>query len=135
MSENHDRGRRRTTGKVGLQPFELLGPKIAHPARLQVSDIDQRDKMNTAMIEAVPTCARAALAETVEECLAPVGIEHVMLTRDVEDWKPQFFQHLFGVIELLIARQLRDVTGVDEEIGVLRQWFDLGDRLSKCGQG
>src|SRR6185503_8729405 len=96
-------------------------------------DIDQSDEMHTSMIEAVPAGAYAPLAEAVEECLAAVGIEHVVLARDEEDRKPESFEHLVGVVEFVIARELRHVAGVNDEIGPLRQRLHLFDRFAEGG--
>ncbi len=91
--------------------------------------------MHAAMIEAVPAGALAALAEAAEERLAPLGIEHVVLTRNEEHGKPGRFQHLLGIVELVVARELRHVARVDDEVRLLRQRLHLGDRFAKGGAG
>src|SRR5947209_8619131 len=87
--------------------------------------------MHAAMIEAVPAGALAALAEAIEECLAAVRVEHVVLARDEEHRQRQLLEHLLGVVEFLVAGELRHVAGVDDEIGLVGQRLHLGDRLAK----
>ena len=118
MGEDDDRGRRWAPGKIRRQPLELLSAKIAHAARLQIGDIDQGDEVYAAMIEAVPAGALAALTEAVEEGFAAVGIEHVMLAGNEKDRQSGGLQHLLGVVEFFVARELRDIAGVDDEIGL-----------------
>src|SRR5690242_2879647 len=87
--------------------------------------------MHAAMVEAVPAGTLAALAEAAKERLAAVRVEHVMLARHEEHRQPKLFQHLLGVIELLIAGELRDVAGVNDEIGPVRQRLHLGDGFAE----
>ena len=70
--------------RSAFEPLELLGAEVAHAAGLQVGDVDQRDEVHAAMVEAVPAGARDAFAEAVEERLAAVGVEHVVLAGDEE---------------------------------------------------
>src|SRR5206468_9575809 len=85
------------------------------------------------MIEAVPAGASASPAEAIEERFAAIGIEHVMLARDEEYRQAGLLQHLLGIVELIVARQLRHVAGVNDEIGLRRQRLHLGDRLAESG--
>ena len=135
VRENDDRLRGRAAGEIVLQPCELRRAKIAHPAGLQIGDIDQRDEVHAAMVEAVPAGPHRSLAEAVEEGLAAVRVEHVVLARNEENRAAELLQHLLGVVELVIARELRDVAGVDDEVRLLRQRLDLGDSLPKSRAG
>ena len=48
------------------EPGELLGPEIAHAARLQIEDIDEADEMRAAMVEGIPALALGELAVAFE---------------------------------------------------------------------
>src|SRR5690242_8342087 len=91
--------------------------------------------MHTPMVETVPAGAPAPFPEPVEEGLAAIGVEHVMLAGNEEDREPELLQHLLGIVELVVARELRDIARVDYEVGPLRQRLHLGDRLAEGGSG
>ena len=58
-----------------------------------------------------------------------------MLSGHGEQGNPGFAQNLLGVVELVVARQLGDVAGVDDEIGPLRLGQHLGDGFAEGGAG
>jgi hypothetical protein len=57
------------------QPGELLGPEIAHAARLQVEDVVEADEMRAAVIEGIPALALGKLAIAVEIGLAGAFVD------------------------------------------------------------
>ena len=77
------------------------------------------------MIEAEPARALAALAVARQERLAPTLVDHVVLAGDEERLDAGFPEDLVGVVEFLVARQLRDVAGVDDEGGLDASAFTL----------
>src|SRR6185369_4646353 len=89
-------------------------------------------EVDALVVETVPAGALRSFPKPVEERFTAVRIEHVVLTRDEKDGKPGRLEHLLGVVKLLVARELRDVSGMNNEIGLDRQRFDLGDRLAEC---
>jgi hypothetical protein len=109
------------------------GAQAAHAAGLQVHDIDQGHEVHAAMVEAVPARALGSLAVAVEEGLARALVQHVVLARHVEHGEAGFLEDLVGVVELLVARQLGDVAGVDDEVRLDRQGQDLAHGLAEGG--
>ena len=91
---------------VLLQPFELLVAERAKTAGFQVDDVDEADEMHAALIEAVPTGALRAFAESLQVALAVV-LEHIVLAGDVEHRQRQLGQHLLQRVELGRLRQMR----------------------------
>src|SRR5581483_1921172 len=75
--------------------------------------------------------APRAFAEAVEERLAAVGVEHVVLAGKEKHRQSGRLQHLLGVIELLLAGELRHVAGVENEIWLDGQRLHLRDRFAE----
>src|ERR1051326_2285503 len=73
MSEHNNRRAGGQIGEVVLEPFQLVAPKETKPARLQIQHINQPDKMNSPVIEAVPAVAFGVLAITFPISPAIVG--------------------------------------------------------------
>ncbi len=87
------------------------------------------------MIEAVPARALGSLAEAVEERLAAIRVEHVVLAGNEEDRQPGFSQNLLRIVELVVARELRDIAGMNDEIRLVRQRLHLRDRFAEGRPG
>jgi hypothetical protein len=41
------------------------------------------------------------------------------------------FEHLLGIVELIVPRELRDIAGMDDEVGLDRQRLHLRDRFEE----
>ncbi len=119
--------------EVFLQPFELLVAEFGEPGGFEpgfeIEDVDQGDKMYPGDVEGVPAFTLRPFAVTIEIELAVVGIGDVVLARYDMDLLFQRLHRLIGVVELLVLRQMGDVTGVDDEGGLRRHRIDFGNRL------
>src|SRR6478736_3893953 len=63
MSEDDDRrGGGKALHIIG-EPGELLRPKLAHAASLEVHHIVETDEMDTVLVERIPACALGVLVE------------------------------------------------------------------------
>src|SRR5262249_55577418 len=112
-----------------LQPLQLLAAEVAEAAGLQVDDVDQPDEVRSLVVEAVPAGAPGPLA-VAGAVLPAVVAEDVVLAGDVEDLlHARALEHLVAGVELLRFRQVRDVAGVDQEVGRRLEGVDAGDRL------
>ena len=58
-----------------------------------------------------------------------------MLAGDEEHREARFLQDLVRVIELVVARELRHVAGVNDEIGLLTECLHLGDGFTEGRAG
>src|SRR5690348_1097245 len=85
------------------------------------------------MLEAVPPAALGAPA-IAAQIRGPVIRGHIVLAGDIEDTvRAESAEDLRGGVELLGSRELRDVAGVQNERGALRQRIDLRDGLLQGG--
>ena len=113
---------------IVLQPRQLLGPERSHAPVGKVDGVDQRDEMGAVGIETIPAVALRALAEAVEERAGVGAVDDVMLARDEMNRQVEFTEQLLRDVELFGGREMRDIAGVDDEIGLYRQRAHLGDR-------
>jgi hypothetical protein len=107
---------------------ELRLAQIAEPARLQIDDIDQRHEMHALPVEAVPAAVAGLAAEAFVKQGAGRVVQDVVLAGNEMDGSGlQSAQELLGGVEFGRFRQMADVAGVDDEIGLPGQPVDLGD--------
>src|SRR5713101_647350 len=128
MGEHHEGSAAGEPLDVLLEPVELGLSEASEPTRLEVEHIDQPDKMDALVVEALPARARRS-AEPTQVLLAPVG-KDVVLAWYVEDPLG------LGALECLgddveRARLLRvgDVARMDDERGRRLEGLDPGDGL------
>ena len=137
MSENDDRSAARTTRDVLFQPFELVVAQFCESgrfeARLEIKNIDKRDKMHPGHIKAIPALALRVLAEPLQISLAISGISDVVLAGNVKNLLVGAFNYLLGGIPLFRLRQMADVPGMNDKGGLGRHSLYFGNRLAKGG--
>src|SRR6266851_988148 len=80
MGGDHHRRTGAQSIEVLLEPRQLIVAQDAEAARLEVPHIDQADEVDALEVEAPPAIGGAALAKTVEVCLAIVD-EGIVLAR------------------------------------------------------
>src|SRR5664280_797800 len=127
MREHHDRRRGRAAFEIVLDPFELLVAEIAHAAALEIGDVDEPQEMHAIGVEAVIAGAFGAAAVALFVNF-DVGVDDVVLARNVVHVEFGLRDDFFGVVEFGFLRQVRDVAGVDHEGRLCRNSFDAGDR-------
>ena len=117
-----------------MQPIELFLPEHAEATFLDRGDIHQADEVNAALVEAEPTGAVRAFAEALE-ILGAIVTQDVVLAGDEEDlFRFAVLEHLLEIVELLRLRELREIAGVEDEIGCLRERVNAGDCFAE-GRG
>ena len=133
VRQQHDRCRGGKPGEIVLEPVELGAAERALAMIAQLHDIDQPDDMHALDVEAVPAVAGGVRTERGIERARIVAVHEVMFAGNEKHRGGQFRQHLLRQVELGRRRQMRDVAGVDDEIGRARQGADTGDRfLERC---
>ena len=127
VREHDDRRVAAQSLHVILEPFELVVTEGAKPARFEVEDVDQGHKMNTVVVEAIPTVTTRLLAIACEVLFAVV-VEHVVLARDVVNvLRFATFEHLFQRVEFARLGQVTEVARVQEKRRRRRQRIDPVD--------
>jgi len=84
VAEVADRHAGRQTRDIIFQPFQLVVPQRAQPARFQVHDVDQADEVHALLLEAVPPRPAGPLWRTLMVLLSVV-IQNVVLSGDIEN--------------------------------------------------
>src|SRR5512135_280262 len=131
MREDHDRRATRQAFHVIFQPLQLLVPKHAQTARLEIEHIDQTHEMRPTEVEAVPTSAGTSMTEATEVLLAVIA-DHVMLTGHEERLVGLQLPHRLGKrVELVRLGEMREVTGMHDEVGCHGLRVDLGNGLAQ----
>src|SRR5690349_17759180 len=110
-------------------PGDLIGAEAAETTRIQMHDVDERDEVHARLIETVPAVAARVRAEAVQKFTTVTRVLRVMFTRHEMNWHIEFAQNLLGVVELLGRREVGNVAGMDDEIGLTRQRTDLRNGL------
>src|ERR1700691_2729119 len=101
MREDDDR---RGVGKaldVIGEPSQLLGPKHAHSASLEVHYIVETDEMDSVLVEGIPAGALGVLAVPLKIGLERDIVEVVVLARHVMHVETNAADDLSGVVEFL----------------------------------
>ena len=128
MGKNNNRGRSRPAPKIGLKPFELFIAEIAKAAWLQIDDVDEPDEVHALRIKTVPACAHRAAAIAFAVKLW-VLVKKIVLAWYVMHTELCLRDDFVGVVKFRRFRQMRDVTGMDQEGWLCRQSANLADRL------
>src|SRR5947209_7737045 len=131
MREEHDRRAGFLWRQILLEPIELLGAELAHAFKLE--DVVEPDEMHPVVVEAVPSGALGGFAIAFEVELAVVR-RGVVFAGDVEhSLLLQAGQELLRRVELGSLCGMRDVAGVDEEVGLAGFGVDAVYRkLQRC---
>jgi hypothetical protein len=133
VGEDHDGGAGLQSLDVLLEPFQLLRAEGAESAGLEIQDVDQADKMDGVLVEAVPTVACRPFAVALEVLLAVV-VEHVVLAGDEEDSVGlHALEHLVEGIELFGLREMAQIAGVNDEFRRFREGVDFVDGRGEGG--
>ena len=91
--------------------------KLAEAAFANVHDVVQADEVCALVIEAEPTAALSVFAEAFEVLFAVV-VEHVVFTGNVEHFLGfAAFEDLLKRVEFFRLGKMREVAGVEEEVG------------------
>src|SRR5215831_692171 len=77
VREDHDRSRGGQAPDVIFEPDELFVSEVAETTGLQVHHVDEADKMNLVLVEAVPARASRGFAIAGEVGLAQTFVDHV----------------------------------------------------------
>src|SRR6266481_272210 len=111
--------------QVAFQPLKLLAAKFSHS--LNLHHIVQAHEVHAFVVEAVPTFAFGPFAIALKVLLAIVDVR-VMLAGHVMDLLGLgFLKELLNGIELFGLGGVREIAGVDQELGRFRQGVDLID--------
>ena len=114
------------------KPLELLIPQHAKPAGLKVHHVDQADKVHATMREALPSRAARAFAVAIQILLGLVA-EHIMLAGNVKRLLHlRAFADLRDGIEFFGLGKMRQISGVQEQVGPARERVDSIDRDPQC---
>jgi hypothetical protein len=90
--------------------------------------------VNAVLVERVPAGALGALAVALHVGLTGSLVDHVMLAGDIVALETELADHLGGIVEFLVLRQVGDVASVDQEGRLGLQALHLGDRILEGGE-
>ena len=110
---------------VLAEPRDLLGAERAKAARLEIEHVHEPDEMHAGVVEAVPAAALRALTVALQIRHSVVGRDIVLAGHVENAIRLETLEHFVRCIELARLRELRDVAGVQNERGALRQRVHL----------
>ena len=102
MCEHNNRCACSETFHIGLEPLELLVPKLPETTGLKIKDIDQCNEMDAVFVKAVPTGAfRFDSLQVPFTVKLSAIVEHIVLPRNVENiLGPAALENLVEGVEL-----------------------------------
>ncbi len=113
MGKHHDWLAGRAVRQILVEPGQLIGPQIPHAARLEVVHIVERNKMHAILVEAVPAI-RGIWGEAIVKGAAII-FQQIMFAGDVMCGEAGAANDLVGGIELISARQMGNIAGVEQQ--------------------
>ena len=134
VGEHDDRRGGWPSGQVRLQPFSCAAPRLPIPPGFRSATLTSATKCTPLWSKLYQPAPWLPLPKRLRNAFPP-AVEHVMLAGDEEHRQAGFLQDLVGVVELVVARELRDVAGMDDEIRLFAKRLHLGDSFAEGRAG